>query len=158
MKKRISGRKLKRDTEARKALFRNLIASLIFHGKVKTTEAKAKSIKAAVEKLVTHAKKNGESAYGLLLKRLVNKKAVERLINEIAPKFVNRPGGYIRVLRLGARLKDSAPMVLMAWTEEVAAISFKEPKRKNLKPKTRKNSKLSAKKQEKTKTRKVSKK
>ena len=136
MRKRIFGRRLKRDINQRKALFRSLMGSLVLYGKIKTTEAKAKSIKGELEKLVTLAKKKREDARNLLVSRLANERAVERIISEIAPKFSTRPGGYTRLVKMGPRVKDGARMVLMSWVEEVLPISFKEPKRKDLKPKT----------------------
>lgn len=165
MRKRIFGRRLKRDTNERKALFRSLMGSLVLHGKIRTTEAKAKSIKGELEKLVTIAKNKEENARNLLMSRLVNDRVVEKVISEIAPKFAARPGGYTRIIRMGPRVKDGAKMVLMSWVEEVAPTSFKQPKRtKNLKLKTKdgkqeeKSTKGSDKKQEKTKLRKTSKK
>jgi len=133
MRKRIFGRRLKRDRNQRKALFRSLMGSLVLYGKIKTTEAKAKSIKGELEKMVTLAKNKGEDARNLLVSRLANERVAERIISEIAPKFATRPGGYIRIVKMGPRLKDGARMVLMSWVEEVLPISFRVPKRKNLK-------------------------
>lgn len=130
MRKRIFGRRLKRDTNERKALFRSLMIGLIMHGKIRTTEAKAKSIKGEVEKLVTIAKTKGEDAKRQLMSKLVNEKAADKMLTEIAPKFSSRAGGYTRILRLGNRLKDGADMVVMSWTEKVLPTSIKEPKRK----------------------------
>jgi len=137
MRKRIFGRRLKRDRNQRKALFRSLMGSLVLYGKIRTTEAKAKSIKGELEKMVTLAKNKGEDAKNLLVSRLANERVVERIISEIAPKFVSRPGGYTRIIKMGPRVKDSAKMVLMSWVEEVLPVSFREPKRKNLKPSPR---------------------
>lgn len=136
MRKRIFGRRLKRDKNQRRALFRSLMNSLVLYGKIRTTEAKAKSIKGEIEKMVTMARNKEENARNLLMARLQDVRTVERIISEIAPKFVSRPGGYTRLVKMGPRLKDGARMVLMTWVEEIAPISFKEPKRKNLKPKT----------------------
>lgn len=135
MRKRVFGRKLKRNINQRKALFRSLMASLVLNGKIKTTEAKAKSIKGEIEKMVTHAKKSGEEAKRILLKNLADEKIVDRIIKDIAPKFKARPGGYTRILKLGPRVKDAAQMVMMTWVEEMAPASFKQEKRnKNRKP------------------------
>lgn len=130
MRKRIFGRRLKRDRNQRKALFRSLMRSLVLYGKIRTTEAKAKSIKGELEKLVTLAKNKEEDARNLLMSRLSNERVVERIISEIAPKFATRPGGYMRIVKMGPRLKDGARMVLMSWVEEVLPTSFREPKRK----------------------------
>ncbi|MBI4091997.1 MAG: 50S ribosomal protein L17 [Candidatus Levybacteria bacterium] len=148
------GRRLKRDRNQRKALFRSLMGSLVLYGKIKTTEAKAKSIKGELEKMVTLAKSKGEDARNLLVSRLSNERVVERIILEIAPKFATRPGGYIRIVKMGPRLKDGARMVLMSWVEEVLPVSFREPKRKVAKPATteatEKTSAKTARKQSKT--------
>lgn len=131
MRKRIFGRKLKRDKNARKMLFRSLMSSLVLNGRIKTTEAKAKSIKGEIEKMVTHAKRSGEEAKRILLKSLADEKIVDKIIKDIAPKFKARPGGYLRILKLGPRLKDNAKIVILTWVEDIAATSFKEPKRNN---------------------------
>jgi large subunit ribosomal protein L17 len=132
MRKRIFGSRLKRDTNQRKLLFRSLMRSLVLVGKIKTTEAKAKAIKGEIEKLVTKAKKKNNGARQLLMSRLADDLVVDKIISEIAPKFVSRPGGYTRILKLGRRLKDAAPMVMLTWVEEVTATSFEEPKRSAL--------------------------
>ena len=132
MRKRIFGRRLKRDRNERKALFRSLMNSLVLVGKIKTTEAKAKSIKGEIEKMVTLAKNKEGNARNLLMSRLSNERVVEKIISEIAPKFATRPGGYTRIIRMGPRVKDSAKMVLMSWVEEVAPTNFRQEKRKNL--------------------------
>jgi len=138
MRKRIFGRKLKRDKNERKALFRSLMISLVLHGKIRTTEAKAKSIKGDVEKLVTVAKNKGEDAKGQVLARMVNEFATDKLIKEIAPLFSSRPGGYTRIVRLGERGRDGAGMVLLSWVETVPVTSLKPEKRnKNKKEKVK---------------------
>jgi len=100
----------------RKALFRSLIRGLVLHGRIKTTEAKAKAIKGEVEKFVTKAKKRGEEAEYHLLKNLSHDLVI-KIISEIAPRFKERQGGYTRIIRLGRRLKDNAEMVLLEWVE-----------------------------------------
>lgn len=136
MRKRIFGRRFKRDRNERKALFRSLMHGMIIHGKIRTTEAKAKAIKGELEKLVTIAREKRENTKQLLVSRLANEKVSERLLLEIAPKFGTRPGGYTRIIKTGPRVHDGAKMVLMSWVEEVAPTSFKEPKRKVSKGKT----------------------
>ena len=133
MRKRIFGRRFKRDTNERKALFRGLMNSLVLQGKIKTTEARAKSIKGAIEKLITVAKNKEENARGHLLSKLPNEKVVDKIIRDIAPKFATRPGGYTRIVKMGPRLKDAAKMVIITWVEEIAPTSFAEPKRKRVK-------------------------
>lgn len=116
MKKRIFGRKLGRTTNERKALFRNLAQSLILQGYIKTTEAKAKAIKGDIEKTVTYAIKKVDQA-PRHLKRELSVDAVNFLISTVAPANKDRQGGYTRTIRLGNRIKDNAPMVLMEWVE-----------------------------------------
>lgn len=129
MRKRIFGRRLKRDKNERKALFRSLMSSLVLHGKIRTTEAKAKAIKGEVEKLVTHAKNKGEEGRRLILSTVPSEVIADRIISEIAPKFITRPGGYTRILKVGARVKDGADMVILTWVEEVKPVSLVIPKR-----------------------------
>jgi large subunit ribosomal protein L17 len=117
MKKRVFGRKLKRDVNERKALFASLISSLVLHGRIKTTEAKAKAIKPTVEKLITKAKNKGKMARKHLL-RFLSPRIVDKIIKNIAPRYAKRPGGYTRIIKLGERLKDNAKMVIMEFVEE----------------------------------------
>jgi large subunit ribosomal protein L17 len=152
MRKRIFGRRLGRNTNERKALFRSLMTSLVFYGRIRTSEAKAKSIKGEVEKLVTRARKNGENAKSEILSRLANEKATDKLIKEITPLFANRPGGYTRIIRLAPRVKDGARMVLLSWVETVTPTSFREEKRnKNKKKAVPKVEKKAVKKESKAK-------
>jgi large subunit ribosomal protein L17 len=120
MRKRIFGKKLKRTTNQRKALFRSLSQALVLHGRIKTTEAKAKATRGEVEKLITHAKNNPETARQYL-QRHVFPASVERII-AIAPVFKDRPGGYTRIIRLGGRTKDNASMVILEFVEKLPEI------------------------------------
>lgn len=129
MRKRIFGRRLQRDTNERKALFRSLMRELVLHGKIKTTEAKAKSIRGEMEKMVTKAKLQGENAAVHLQKKFTGD-VVEKLIKEIAPLFKDRPGGYTRIIKMGRRVKDNAPMVLLEWVETVADTTIVETKKR----------------------------
>lgn len=117
MRKKIFGRKLKRDTNERKALFKGLATSLVLYEEIKTTEEKAKSIKSMVDKLVTKAKKK-EMASFELLQSFLTPTAAKKLIVDIAPRFLDRNGGYTRIVRLGKRLNDGASTVLMEWVEK----------------------------------------
>ncbi|HVZ67158.1 MAG TPA: 50S ribosomal protein L17 [Patescibacteria group bacterium] len=134
MRKQIFGRKFKRDTNERKALFRSLMNGLVLNGSIKTTEAKAKAIKGDVEKLVTMGKNKGESSRRILTARLANEKVADKILAEIAPKFATRPGGYTKILRLGNRVKDNAPYVMLTWVEQISVTPVTEPKRNTLKP------------------------
>lgn len=116
MKKKVFGRRFKKDKNQRQILFKGLMRSLALHEGIKTTEAKAKSIKGHFEKLITMARA-GESARYQLSKEL-SSDAVEKLITEIGPRFKDRQGGYTRIIRLGNRLKDNAEMVLLELVEK----------------------------------------
>ena len=117
MRKNVFGRQFKRDANERKALFKNLLTSLVLEERIKTTPAKAKAIRGAADKLVTKAKKGGDEAFRALAPD-VNYNAVAKLVNDIAPRFVGRQGGYTRIIRVGRRIADNAPQVLMEWVEK----------------------------------------
>lgn len=121
MKKKVFGRKLKRDINERKALFKSLVSSLVLYGRIQTTEEKAKAIKSHVDKLVTKTKKNGQRSKNLLQKYL-SSDATAKMIQEVAPLFVSRNGGYNRIIRTGRRLSDNASMVIMEWTEQARSL------------------------------------
>lgn len=116
MRKNVFGRRFKRDTNERKALFKGLISSLILHERIKTTEEKAKSIKGEVDKIITKVKK-GEGKARFLLQGQLPKKAIDKVISQIAPRFDKRQGGYTRIVKIGRRFSDNALMVLIEWTE-----------------------------------------
>src|SRR3989344_1169266 len=117
MRKNVFGRKLKRDIKERKALFKSLMSSLVLKERIKTTEAKAKAIKGDVDKLITKVKKNEDFARRFLTKSL-SPEALETLIKKVVPRFKNRESGYTRIIRLGKRISDHAPMVIMEWVEK----------------------------------------
>ena len=112
MRHRRSGRKLGRDASHRKALFSNMAASLFEHGRIRTTEAKAKELRPIAEKLITLARKDPTdvAAQRQAVAYLRSKDAVHRLFHEVAPRFTERPGGYTRIVKLGPRPGDAAPM------------------------------------------------
>lgn len=105
-KKKTLGRK----AQPRKALFRNLAESLVLHGSIKTTEAKAKAIRPVVEKLVTKAKNNTLAARREIQKVLFTDKAIRKLMSEVAPKYQTRNGGYTRITKMMVRKNDAAKM------------------------------------------------
>lgn len=146
MRKKIYGRTLKRDTHERKALFRNLMRDLIINGQITTTEAKAKSIKGPIEKLVTKAKTKQEKARPILMK-VMNKDIADKMLTDIAPKFTKRPGGYTRIIRLGPRLKDNASMVQLEWVETIKKTVDEQSKesKKDAKSTSKKSAKSSKK-------------
>jgi large subunit ribosomal protein L17 len=117
MKKNVFGRQFKRDSNERKALFKNLLTSLVLEDHIRTTQEKAKAIKGAADKLVTKAKKGGTEAYRALAPD-VNHSAVVKLVTDIAPRFATRQGGYTRSIKVGRRVADNAAMVLMEWVEK----------------------------------------
>jgi len=121
MKHRIAGRKLSRDRSARKALFKNLINSLVLNGRIETTEAKAKSVRPLAEKLITIGKKNTISARRRIASYLQNKLAVHQIVAEISPLFRSRPGGYTRITRIGNRRGDNAFIVRLELVEKPVA-------------------------------------
>lgn len=142
MKKRVFGKQLKRDANERKALFKNLLTSLVIHERIKTTEAKAKAIKADADKLITKAKK--AEAGRALLHPLVNGDAVDKLIKDLGPRFAKKQGGYTRIIRVGRRrVADNAQMVYIEWTERPAGANL-EHKTENLKNQGKKKEKTKA--------------
>lgn len=135
MRKQVFGRHLKRDTHERKALFRGLASSLIIHEKIVTTEAKAKSIRGHVEKLVTKALKADPKHAISLLQPYLNAQAVKKMMEDVAPRFATRPGGYTRMTKIGQRFNDNADMVRMEWVEKptIQAVALISPKSKSKK-------------------------
>lgn len=118
MRHRVAGRKLSRNINQRKALFKNLINDLVIHGAVKTTEAKAKAIRGIVEKLIARGRSGTLHARRLTTAFLQNKKAVNKIIDELGPLFRKRPGGFTRIIRLGPRRGDDAMMVKLELVEK----------------------------------------
>jgi large subunit ribosomal protein L17 len=117
MRKNVFGRQFKRDANERKALFKNLLTSLVMEEQIKTTEAKAKAIKGAADKLITKAKKGGRDAYRGL-EAHVNHNAVVKLIDDLGPRFTSRNGGYTRIVKIRHRVADNAQMAMMEWVEK----------------------------------------
>ena len=104
-------RKFGRKTGPRKAVIKNLFVSLILHEKIKTTEAKAKEIKPLIEKLITKAKVDNLHNRSEAMKKLTTKNSIKKLFEVIGPKYKDRKGGYVRIIKLGERKGDSAKMV-----------------------------------------------
>ena len=122
MRHRKSGRKLGRTWEHRKAMFRNMARSLVTYERIRTTEAKAKELKVLADKLVTMAVKNDLSARRQAYKILGNHSLVQRLFDEIGPRFADATGGYTRVVKFGVpRTGDSAPMAVIEFTRQAEA-------------------------------------
>lgn len=106
-------RKLGRDSSARKALFRSILTSFFKHERIETTEAKAKEISGLAEQLITFAKRGDLAARRQAIARLADEEVVRKLFDEIAAKYNDRQGGYTRILKIGPRRGDAAPMVIL---------------------------------------------
>lgn len=129
MRHRKSGRKLNRDSSHRKALKRNLAVSIIQHESVKTTLAKAKEIRTFLEPLVTLAKQNNVSNQRTAYSRLGNKTAVAKLFSELGPRYKERPGGYLRIIKRGYRPGDKAPIAQVEFVDKVEPTKDVEDKK-----------------------------
>jgi large subunit ribosomal protein L17 len=110
MRHRHSGRQLNRNSSHRKAMFKNMSVSLFEHELIRTTVAKAKELRRTAEKLITLAKVDSVANRRLAFSRLRDRDAVTKLFTELGPRYVNRPGGYLRILKCGFRTGDKAPM------------------------------------------------
>jgi large subunit ribosomal protein L17 len=108
-----AGRKLGRDSAHRKALYANLACSLIEHGRIKTTEAKAKAVKPFAEQMITLGRRGDLHARRQALSQLRSQEVVHKLFSDVGPRFTERPGGYTRVVKLGPRQGDAAAMVYL---------------------------------------------
>ena len=117
MRHKIAGKKLNRPTGHRKALYRNLVTDLLNYEKITTTEAKAKAMRGIAEKMITLGKKSGLHAYRQALAFIIDEKVAEKVFTELATRYAERPGGYTRIIKLGPRLGDSAPMVQLMLVE-----------------------------------------
>lgn len=106
-------RKLGRDSSARKALFKSILTSLFQHGRIETTEAKAKEISGLADQLITLAKRGDLSARRMAIARLADEDAVRKLFGDVAAKYSDRQGGYTRIMKLGPRRGDAAPMAIL---------------------------------------------
>jgi large subunit ribosomal protein L17 len=127
MRHRKSGRKLGRNSSHRKAMFRNMVTSLIQEEQIQTTVAKAKEVRPQIEKLITLAKKNLDgqvdtadrvAAIRQAGKVVRGREALQKLFSEIGERFVGRPGGYTRIIRVGTRLGDNAEMAIIELLSE----------------------------------------
>lgn len=118
MRHRKSGRRLGMPIDRRKALLRTLAVSMLTHEGINTTEARAKELRRFVEPLVTLAKRQDLHARRLALSKLPNKLLVEKLFDVYGPRYQSRPGGYTRIIKLGPRHGDAAPMARIEFVEE----------------------------------------
>ena len=113
MRHQNSGRNLSRTSSHRKAMFKNMMVSLLRHEVIKTTVAKAKELRMYMEPMITLAKSDTVHRRRLAFARLRDREMVTKLFNDIAPHFSKRPGGYLRVLKCGYRKGDNAPMAII---------------------------------------------
>ncbi len=116
-----SGRKLNRNSSHRKAMFRNMASSLFEHEMIKTTVPKAKELRRVAEPLITLAKEDSVAHRRLAFDRLRNRAVVTKLFNELGPRYVDRPGGYLRILKCGHRAGDQAPMAYVELVDRPRA-------------------------------------
>src|ERR1700728_3962040 len=124
------GRKLGRTSAHRKALFRNLVLSLIQHERIKTTDAKAKELRRYADRMVTLGKRGDLSARRLAFAFIQSRDAVKKLFDEIAPRFKERAGGYTRVIKFGVRRGDAAPLSVIEFTGTAEEAQAKKPRKK----------------------------
>jgi large subunit ribosomal protein L17 len=127
-----SGRKLNRSASHRKALFRNLVLSLLRHGRIVTTEAKAKELRRFADKMVTLGKQNDLAARRMAFAFMQSRDAVKKLFDEIAPQFKERPGGYTRIVKFERRRGDAAEMSVIEFTGTSDNVA-KKPRKKSAK-------------------------
>ena len=117
MRHRQSGRKFNRNSSHRKAMFRNMAASLMQHELVTTTLPRAKELRRVAEPLITMAKNDSVARRRVAFSRLRDRKAVTKLFNELGPRYKERPGGYLRILKCGYRAGDAAPMAIVEMVD-----------------------------------------
>ncbi|MFA7060003.1 MAG: 50S ribosomal protein L17 [Pedobacter sp.] len=118
MRHNNAGRRLGRTTSHREAMFRNMVTSLLNHEKITTTDAKAKEIRSVAEKMITLGKRGDLHAMRLAASYIREKSVVHKLFTTIAPRYKDRAGGYTRIIKLGIRQGDTAPISLIELVEE----------------------------------------
>ncbi|MFK7863061.1 MAG: 50S ribosomal protein L17 [Pseudohongiellaceae bacterium] len=121
MRHRQSGRQLNRNSSHRQAMFRNMTTSLVEHEIIKTTLIKAKELRSVAEPLITLAKQDSVANRRLAFDRTRSKATVGKLFGELGPRYANRPGGYIRILKCGERAGDKAPMAYVELVDRPQA-------------------------------------
>ena len=107
------GRALHRESSHRKALLCNLAVSVLTHERIRTTEAKAKEVRGLVDRIITWGKRGDIHARRLTLKKVRSRTVVKKVFDELAPRYRDRPGGYTRIMKMGPRQGDNAPIVMM---------------------------------------------
>jgi large subunit ribosomal protein L17 len=124
-----SGKKLGRDSAHRKALYANLAGSLIEHGRIKTTEAKAKAVRPIAEKMITLGRRGDLAARRQALAYLRSQEVVHSLFADVAPRFADRNGGYLRIVKIGPRPGDGADMAYLEFIDFVPPAPVVRPQR-----------------------------
>jgi large subunit ribosomal protein L17 len=117
MRHKIAHRKLNRTASHRKAMFANMSSSLVEHEQIVTTLPKAKELRPFVEKLVTLAKKGDLNSRRIAIGRMRNKEQAKKLFDVLGPRYADRPGGYIRIMKAGFRYGDNAPMAVIEFVD-----------------------------------------
>jgi large subunit ribosomal protein L17 len=117
MRHRVDLKRLGRKPSHRKSLHKNMVSSLFKYERIKTTKPKAREIRRTAEKMITRAKVDSVHNRRTIAKRIVEKRVLDKLFKDIAPRFKQRPGGYTRILKLGTRTGDAAEMVLLELVE-----------------------------------------
>lgn len=148
MRHQLSGRQLSRNAPHRHAMLRNMSVSLLRHETIRTTIPKAKELRRVVEPLITLAKTDSDASRRLAFSRLRDAQIVIKLFEDLGPRFKARPGGYTRILRMGPRPGDNAPMALMQLVDKAAVVAVEEPpveEGKKAKAKTKTQAKTAAK-------------
>lgn len=123
MRHRKAGRKLNRTSSHRKAMLRNMAASLFIHEAIRTTLPKAKELRQVAEPLITLSKQDNVARRRLAFARLRDRDVVTKLFNELGPRYQARPGGYLRILKCGFRAGDNAPMAYVELVDRPVAVA-----------------------------------
>ena len=118
MRHKYSGRKLNRTSSHRTSMFKNMMTSLIEHEEIKTTIPKAKELRGFLERLITISKVDTVAKRRIVFSRIRSKEAVAKLFNDLGPRFKERPGGYLRILKCGYRAGDKAPMAIVQLVDK----------------------------------------
>jgi large subunit ribosomal protein L17 len=126
MRHRKSGRKLNRNSSHRKAMFKNMAASLVEHELIKTTLPKAKELRRVAEPLITLAKNDTVANRRLAFARTRDNAVVAKLFNELGPRYQDRPGGYIRILKCGFRTGDAAPLAFVELVDRPVVEAYED--------------------------------
>jgi len=132
-----AGRKLRRTTSHRLAMFSNQLASLMTHERIETTLTKAKELRPLAERLITIGKNDGVSARRRIFQWIPDRTTVKKVFETIAPRFVDRPGGYTRILRLGSRRGDGAEAAILEFVDYKFEPKEKAPKKESLSDRAR---------------------